>query len=315
MLGWMDAEALRRTLTEGRVTFWSRSRQEYWRKGDTSGHIQYVRGARPSTATATPCSCRSSRSVPPATPARAPASTCDPLQPVTGRRETPNDDGDRCDRPRTARVRRPAAAITGSSRSSASSSPTARRRSASTASSRRARPGTFLLESAEQGGIWSRYSFVGVSSFGVLTQHGDAVEWLDYGLSAERALGDDRPTGAARRPRRTSIERWQTPRHRRAPAADRRTRRIHRLGGDPADRAPAGPAAGRLRRCPGQAFSFVAELVVVDHRTGTVQLIATALNDGRRIAPRRSGPTRSSGSTRCRSGWRRRPRPGSPRST
>jgi phosphoribosyl-AMP cyclohydrolase len=45
MLGWMDAEALRRTLTEGRVTFWSRSRQEYWRKGDTSGHVQYVRGA------------------------------------------------------------------------------------------------------------------------------------------------------------------------------------------------------------------------------------------------------------------------------
>ena len=46
MLGWMDDEALRRTLTEGRVTFWSRSRQEYWRKGDTSGHIQLVRGAR-----------------------------------------------------------------------------------------------------------------------------------------------------------------------------------------------------------------------------------------------------------------------------
>ncbi|KTR51803.1 phosphoribosyl-AMP cyclohydrolase [Curtobacterium oceanosedimentum] len=42
MLGWMDREALRRTLTEGRVTFWSRSRQEYWRKGDTSGHAQYV---------------------------------------------------------------------------------------------------------------------------------------------------------------------------------------------------------------------------------------------------------------------------------
>lgn len=46
MLGWMDAEALRRTLTTGRVTFWSRSRQEYWRKGDTSGNIQLVRGAR-----------------------------------------------------------------------------------------------------------------------------------------------------------------------------------------------------------------------------------------------------------------------------
>jgi len=46
MLAWMDAEALRRTLTTGRVTYWSRSRQEYWRKGDTSGNIQLVRGAR-----------------------------------------------------------------------------------------------------------------------------------------------------------------------------------------------------------------------------------------------------------------------------
>jgi phosphoribosyl-AMP cyclohydrolase len=45
MVGYMDGEALRRTLTEGRVTFWSRSRGEYWRKGDTSGHRQYVRGA------------------------------------------------------------------------------------------------------------------------------------------------------------------------------------------------------------------------------------------------------------------------------
>ena len=45
MLGYMDREALRRTLTEGRVTFWSRSRQEYWRKGDTSGNRQYVKTA------------------------------------------------------------------------------------------------------------------------------------------------------------------------------------------------------------------------------------------------------------------------------
>lgn len=45
MLGYLDAEAVRRTLTEGRVTYWSRSRQEYWRKGDTSGNVQYVRGA------------------------------------------------------------------------------------------------------------------------------------------------------------------------------------------------------------------------------------------------------------------------------
>ncbi|MGV1034982.1 MAG: phosphoribosyl-AMP cyclohydrolase [Microbacteriaceae bacterium] len=43
MLGYMNAEAIRRTLSEGRVTFWSRSRQEFWRKGDTSGHVQLVR--------------------------------------------------------------------------------------------------------------------------------------------------------------------------------------------------------------------------------------------------------------------------------
>ena len=38
MLAYMNREALRRTLEDGRVTFWSRSRQELWRKGDTSGH-------------------------------------------------------------------------------------------------------------------------------------------------------------------------------------------------------------------------------------------------------------------------------------
>lgn len=43
MVGWMNDEALHRTLTSGRVTFWSRSRGEYWRKGDTSGHVQHVR--------------------------------------------------------------------------------------------------------------------------------------------------------------------------------------------------------------------------------------------------------------------------------
>ena len=46
MVGWMDDEALHRTLTSGRTTFWSRSRQEYWRKGDTSGHVQHVREVR-----------------------------------------------------------------------------------------------------------------------------------------------------------------------------------------------------------------------------------------------------------------------------
>ena len=42
MLGWMDDEALHRTLTTGRGTYWSRSRRAYWVKGETSGHTQRV---------------------------------------------------------------------------------------------------------------------------------------------------------------------------------------------------------------------------------------------------------------------------------
>ena len=46
MVGWMDDEALHRTLTTGRSTFWSRSRGEYWVKGESSGHRQWVREVR-----------------------------------------------------------------------------------------------------------------------------------------------------------------------------------------------------------------------------------------------------------------------------
>ena len=139
-------------------------------------------------------------------------------------------------------------------------------------------PGTFLLESAEQGGIWSRFSFIGVSSFGVLTQTGDESVWLDYGLSAERALGADAPT----RPLETLAhlyERWGTPHVPGHPPLTgglvgfigwEAIRQIERLPNIP----PADFAT------PGQALSFVSELVVVDHRTGSVLLIATALNDG-----------------------------------
>ncbi len=45
MMAWMNETTLRRTLEEGRTVFWSRSRQEEWRKGDTSGDRQYVRSA------------------------------------------------------------------------------------------------------------------------------------------------------------------------------------------------------------------------------------------------------------------------------
>ncbi len=46
MLGWMDDEALHRTLSTGLATYWSRSREQYWVKGETSGHLQHVREVR-----------------------------------------------------------------------------------------------------------------------------------------------------------------------------------------------------------------------------------------------------------------------------
>ena len=77
MVGWMDDEALHRTLTTGRATYWSRSRQAYWVKGETSGHTQHVKSV------ALDCDgdallVGSTRSARPATPATAPASPPDP---------------------------------------------------------------------------------------------------------------------------------------------------------------------------------------------------------------------------------------------
>jgi phosphoribosyl-AMP cyclohydrolase len=45
MMAWMNAESLRMTFAEGRMVYWSRSRKELWRKGDTSGDRQFVREA------------------------------------------------------------------------------------------------------------------------------------------------------------------------------------------------------------------------------------------------------------------------------
>jgi len=46
MLAWMNQEAVRRTIDTGRVTFWSRSRQSFWVKGEMSGHTQTVRAVQ-----------------------------------------------------------------------------------------------------------------------------------------------------------------------------------------------------------------------------------------------------------------------------
>jgi anthranilate synthase component 1 len=140
------------------------------------------------------------------------------------------------------------------------------------------RPGTFLLESAEQGGIWSRFSFVGTSSFGVLTEVDGVAEWIDTGLSAERAFGGAVPRGTV-----DAIEQlykmWQTPLRPGSPPLTggfvgyigwEAVRQLERL--------PDGPPSDT--GIPGVGMSFARDLISIDHKFGTVTLIVNVLNDG-----------------------------------
>ena len=112
----------------------------------------------------------------------------------------------------------------------------------------------------------------------MLTQIGDTAAWQDYGLSEQRALGADAPSTPLDALERL-YARWATPRIPGHPPLTgglvgfigwEAIRQIEKLPDQPPADFPI----------PGQALSFVRELVVVDHRTGSVLLIATALNDG-----------------------------------
>jgi anthranilate synthase component 1 len=140
------------------------------------------------------------------------------------------------------------------------------------------RTGTFLLESAEQGGIWSRYSFVGVRSFGVLTERDGAAVWIPGSLDAERAFGGTLPatTLAALD---ALYARWRSPENPEHPPLTGglvgfigwdAVRQVEHLPDAPPSDFP----------CPELAMAFVSELIVMDHRQGTVSLIASALGDG-----------------------------------
>ena len=139
------------------------------------------------------------------------------------------------------------------------------------------RAGSFLLESAEQGGIFSRYSFIGVRSFGVLTQDGDASAWLDTGLSRERAFGDAPFTTPLADLARLH-SRWAGPSIDGFPPLTgglvgfigwETVRQLEHLPHRPPQDVPV----------PGQSLCFVAELIAIDHRTGHVHLIASVLTD------------------------------------
>ena len=168
MVGWMDDEALHRTLTTGRVDLLVPQPAGVLGQGRHERALQHVRSRGRSTATATRCWSRSTRSARPATPATAPAST-----PATSAAQVASSRDRRQPRPvlrhdlaracetfrRLAKDRRVIPVV----RRLLADGETpigVYRKLAGT------RPGTFLLESAEHGGVWSRYSFIGVRAAG-----------------------------------------------------------------------------------------------------------------------------------------------------
>ena len=136
------------------------------------------------------------------------------------------------------------------------------------------RPGTFLLESAEQGGIWSRYSFVGLSAWGCLTERDNASVWLDNGLSEDRAFGGTVPTS-----RLAALDvlyaRWASPAPTELPPLTSglvgylgwdTVRELENLPDAPVDESGV----------PAQSLLFVRDLLVFDHRSSLLH-VATAV--------------------------------------
>jgi len=149
------------------------------------------------------------------------------------------------------------------------------------------RPGTFLLESAEQGGVWTRFSFVGAGSFGVLTERDGRAAWVPEAgkdLSEARLLPGGVAHLAPAEALRAVVEQWrQQPVDGLPPLA---SGFVGYLGWETVrqfEKLPNGPADGP--DVPTQALSFVSELVVIDHREGSVVLLANVLNDAAAADP------------------------------
>ncbi|CAD5998304.1 anthranilate synthase component I [Agreia sp. COWG] len=139
----------------------------------------------------------------------------------------------------------------------------------------KAQAGSFLLESAGQGGVWSRFSFIGVSSYGVLTSEGDRAVWIDLGLCEADAFPDGLPSSPLDA-LSSLFHTWQTPEVEGHPPLTgglvgfigwETIRQIEHLPNRP-------PADFSV---PSQAMGFVRDLIVIDHMHGTVQLITTVL--------------------------------------
>ncbi|MCO7218727.1 anthranilate synthase component I [Klenkia sp. PcliD-1-E] len=135
------------------------------------------------------------------------------------------------------------------------------------------RPGTVLLESAEQGKQWSRYSFVGVRSAGVLTEVDGATQWLGQDLPG---ITDDLPADPLAAVR-TVARRLRTPRAAGLPPLTGGL--VGYLGYDVVRRLERLPETARDDLgMPELALSLVTDLAVLDHHDATVLLIANAFS-------------------------------------
>ena len=137
------------------------------------------------------------------------------------------------------------------------------------------RPGTVLLESAEQGKQWSRYSFVGVRSAGVLTERDGAALWLGEELPG---LTDDLPEDPLAAVR-TLSRRLRSPRRPDLPPLTGGL--VGYLGYDVVRRLERLPVTSTDDLgMPELALMLVTDLAVLDHHDGTVLLIANAVRGG-----------------------------------
>lgn len=138
------------------------------------------------------------------------------------------------------------------------------------------RPGTFLLESAEQGGIWSRYSFIGLSAWGCLTEHNDQPRWLDYGLSSAEAFGGEIPDSGLRAVD-ALYRRWASPPLESLPPLT--SGLVGFLGWDTIRELESLPnAPAREAPVPRSAMVFVRDLLVIDHRTSLIHVCTAVLD-------------------------------------
>jgi anthranilate synthase component 1 len=142
----------------------------------------------------------------------------------------------------------------------------------------RMRPGSFLLESAEQGGLWSRYSFVGVAAFGALTEQKGHPVWQDWGLPASRAFGSGGITGDYLEALDDLHSHWASPRVPGLPPLTGGL--VGYIGWDAVrllEHLPDAPPADYA--VPELGMVFASEVVAIDHLKGTVSLIVTVLHD------------------------------------